>query len=240
MGQGFQTLPEYLAENKYVEPKDPTNAPLQKGHHTNLPAFIWVTTKPANMAHFNQWLAVQRTGMPIWLDVFLVAQRTANLRPGQPLFVDVGGGFGHQSVAFRERYPTLSGRVVVQEIPPTLAMASKQDKAERTEYDFWTPQTIKRMYCLSCFCRLVLLLFTENSPETRFYYFRNILHDYPDEGCEKILKNTMSAMSKDSAMLIDDMVIPDKDAHWHSTQLDIAMLTRWPRRNGLRRMAPII
>ena len=36
----------------------------------------------------------------------------------------------------------------------------------------------------------------------------------------------MSAMVDGySAILIDDMVLPDQGVHWHSTQLDMSMLT---------------
>ena len=54
---------------------------------------------------------------------------------------------------------------------------------------------------------------------------RNILHDYPDKQCVTILKNTMTAMKKDSKILIDDMVLPNSGVHWQSTQLDMAMMT---------------
>lgn len=56
------------------------------------------------------------------------------------------------------------------------------------------------------------------------YYLRNIIHDYPDEKAIVILKNLAAALAKDSAILIDDMVIPDVGAHWHATQLDIALM----------------
>lgn len=54
---------------------------------------------------------------------------------------------------------------------------------------------------------------------------RNILHDYPDEKCRIILGHLKDAMGPDSAILIDDMVIPETDAHWHATQIDMVMMT---------------
>jgi demethylsterigmatocystin 6-O-methyltransferase len=53
---------------------------------------------------------------------------------------------------------------------------------------------------------------------------RNILHDYPDDKCLAILKNLESAMSKDSVILIDDMVLPNSNVHWQATQLDLTMM----------------
>lgn len=53
---------------------------------------------------------------------------------------------------------------------------------------------------------------------------RNILHDYSDEKCRVILKNIMSAMGPDSVILIDEMVLPATDVHWHATQSDFVMM----------------
>ena len=35
----------------------------------------------------------------------------------------------------------------------------------------------------------------------------------------------MAAMTKDSVILIDDMVIPNTGAHWHAAQLDLTMMS---------------
>jgi demethylsterigmatocystin 6-O-methyltransferase len=58
----------------------------------------------------------------------------------------------------------------------------------------------------------------------KIYYLRNVIHDYPDEKAIVILKNLAAALAEDSVNLIDDMVIPDVGAHWHATQLDIALM----------------
>jgi demethylsterigmatocystin 6-O-methyltransferase len=53
---------------------------------------------------------------------------------------------------------------------------------------------------------------------------RQILHDYPDDKCIELLHLTMAAMDQDSVILIDEMVIPDAEAHWHTAQIDINMM----------------
>ena len=58
----------------------------------------------------------------------------------------------------------------------------------------------------------------------KFYYLRNILHDWPDDKCIAILKNLVPAMDKDSRILIDDMVLPDIGVHWQAAQLDLTMM----------------
>jgi demethylsterigmatocystin 6-O-methyltransferase len=62
-------------------------------------------------------------------------------------------------------------------------------------------------------------------PGAKIFYMRNIIHDYPDEQALLILKNIKIALGPDSVLLIDDMIIPDVNAHWHATQLDICMMT---------------
>ena len=49
------------------------------------------------------------------------------------------------------------------------------------------------------------------------YYLRNVMHDYPDYKCAIILRQIMDVMDKDSVILIDEMVLPNKGAHWHQT-----------------------
>lgn len=59
----------------------------------------------------------------------------------------------------------------------------------------------------------------------KFYYLRNILHDWPDDKCVVILKNLISALEPDSRILIDDMVLPNGKVHWQATQLDLTMMS---------------
>ena len=39
------------------------------------------------------------------------------------------------------------------------------------------------------------------------------------------MQNLKIAMSRDSAILIDEMVLPERGAPWRATQLDMSMLT---------------
>lgn len=55
---------------------------------------------------------------------------------------------------------------------------------------------------------------------------RNILHDYPDEKCRVILRNIMTAMGKDSRIIIDEIVLPDSNVSWQAAQVDLTMFCR--------------
>lgn len=54
---------------------------------------------------------------------------------------------------------------------------------------------------------------------------RAVLHDFPDHRCREILNNIIPAMGKDSVIIIDDMRLPDRNVHWHVTEIDLTMMT---------------
>ncbi|KAF2829156.1 S-adenosyl-L-methionine-dependent methyltransferase [Ophiobolus disseminans] len=61
----------------------------------------------------------------------------------------------------------------------------------------------------------------------KFYYLRAILHDYGDSICLDILKNVVAAMTSDSTILLDEIVVPNKDVSWYVTQTDLAMMVQF-------------
>ncbi|KAH8433916.1 uncharacterized protein LDX57_011552 [Aspergillus melleus] len=204
MGPSIQNLPSFLEETKYADPEDSANTALQKAFNTDQPAFFWLQTQPQKMAFFQEYLTTNRAGMPTFLDAYPVLDRATGLSPERALFVDIGGGFGQQAIAFREKYSHLEGRVIVQDLAPTLQHALQHPRVETMAQDFFQPQAVKG---------------------GKFYYLRNIFHDWPDDKVRTILKNTIDALASDSVILIDDMVLPDVGVHWQAAQLDILMMT---------------
>ena len=143
LGPAFQALPNFLKETKYADITESTNTPFQKAWKTDQPAFIWAQTQPEMFARFNQWMAAQRHGMPTWLDVYPVEEMVRKASPEEPLFVDVGGGIGHQCIALRERHPYLNGKVILQDMPQTLAHAIHHEKVETMTQDLFEPQAVQ-------------------------------------------------------------------------------------------------
>ncbi|RAK76755.1 S-adenosyl-L-methionine-dependent methyltransferase [Aspergillus fijiensis CBS 313.89] len=204
MNPAIQSLPIFLKETNYVDPKDSANTALQRAFNTTQPAFFWLQTQPEKMALFQEYLTTNCAGMPTFLDAYPVREHATALHPERVLFVDVGGGFRQQAIAFRNRYPDLAGRVVVQDLAPTLQHAIQHAGVETMEQDFFPPQGIKG---------------------AKFCYFRNIFHDWPDNKARTILQNTIEAMAEDSIILVDDMVLLNAGVHWQAAQLDILMMT---------------
>jgi hypothetical protein len=50
-----------------------------------------------------------------------------------------------------------------------------------------------------------------------------VLHDWPDEKCVAILENLKPAMNAQSRILVDEMILPEKDAPWRAAQQDFIM-----------------
>ena len=90
-------------------------------------------------------MGAQRVGMPTWLDVYPLKSETATWNPQKPVFVDVGGGFGHQCAGLLEQYTDLKGQVVLQDLPQTLAHAMPLPNVQVMEHDFFQPQPVKGM-----------------------------------------------------------------------------------------------
>lgn len=202
----FMAMPDFLKETGYKDIEDPTNCPFNKGHSSDKTAFDWYPQQTWLFPKFNHFMTVQRDGMPTWLDAFPYLQvATTNLGSNQPVFVDIGGGFGHQSAAFRDALPSVvTNRIVVQDQAVVVAQATPKHGVEHTVHNFWEEQPVRG---------------------ARIYYMRNIMHDWPDVKATVILRHIKDAMAPDSVLLIDDMVLPKTGAHWQATQLDMLMMT---------------
>lgn len=205
LNPAFMALPEYLKTHDYKNPTNPCDSPWQAGYNTTQHPFVWLQSHPRHFELFMMWLAQNREGLPLWLDVFPFEEEVGKDTTDETvLFVDIGSALGHQSIGLREKFPTLPGRLIIQDTAQVISAVKPSHGIEPMVYDFFTPQPIKG---------------------ARAYYMRNIIHDHNDERCQEILKNTMSAMTEDSVLLIDDMMLPEAGSPWRATQLDMTMLT---------------
>ncbi len=93
----------------------------------------------------------RNVGHADWTQFYSVRERIvqgAKTGASEVLFVDCGGGIGHQAVRFREQFPDAPGRVVVQDLRQGLP-AQAPDGVEVMEHDLFAEQPIKGGWCLS-------------------------------------------------------------------------------------------
>ena len=111
--------------------------------------FEWLAQRKLSQTRFNSYMASRRQGKPSWFDTFPVERlsRTAVARDDAVFLVDVGGNQGHDLVRFRKRFPSVPGRVVLQDLPKVVASAAvssvREDSVEIMGYSFFDPQPVK-------------------------------------------------------------------------------------------------
>jgi demethylsterigmatocystin 6-O-methyltransferase len=138
-------MPKFLAETKYQLPVDNAHTAYQMANNTDLPAFVHAmkTSSPEKLQRFGLWMQTNKASLPQWLDTIPFEKLCANDDPEKPIFVDVGGSIGHQSVAVKTKYPALPGRIIYQDLPPVIAHGLQVPGVESMVYDFFQEQPIK-------------------------------------------------------------------------------------------------
>ena len=198
-GPVYQAFPDTLKDNGYNDALKTTA--WNQGYDTPLDFLSYGKQHPRHLKWFQSLMSVPREGD--WLDVFSVNSLALLNHDDQAVFVDVGGGIGHQSARLRARFPELPGRIIVQDLPEVLQHAPRMQGIELMPHNFFETQPVKG---------------------AKAYYLRTVLHDWNDEKASQILRLMADAMDKDSVLLIDDMALPDTGAHWWSSALDLHLL----------------
>ncbi|KAK8087647.1 hypothetical protein PG997_002608 [Apiospora hydei] len=203
----YRALPAFLKRTGYKTPQDGIHTAFQDGWSTQLSSFQWFGENPKHLAYFNEYMASRRQPETSWLSVYPVAQEVKgwDAKDGkQALYVNVGGGIGHQCKQFREWYPNLPGRVILQDLPHSIEKSLSTPGVENMVHDFFQPQPIK---------------------DAKFYFLRGVLHDHPQCHARKILEETKAAMGPESVLLIDEMILPGHDVNTIAASIDMTMLT---------------
>ncbi|KAI1179302.1 S-adenosyl-L-methionine-dependent methyltransferase [Nemania sp. FL0916] len=200
----YQELPEFLKKTGYKNPTDPLHTVFQDAFKTDLHQFSWLGQHPENLAYFNDFMAFRRQPELTWLTVYPVQEQVRDWDPERPVYVNMGGGIGHQCAQFLAKYPDVSGRVILQDLPHSIAKALPTPRVENIAHDFFEPQPIKG---------------------AKFYYLRGVCHNHPPHRVKKILENLKQAMEPDSIILLDEWILPDTKANIDAVSMDLTMLT---------------
>jgi demethylsterigmatocystin 6-O-methyltransferase len=147
-------LPGFSKEHKYQDMTDSNDLPFHKAMKTELTPFEWMKQDGEQMKALGHIMVLDSADS--WVSSYPVEQAIGNFKPANDsaLLVDIGGGFGQHSVAFKSKFPDLTGRIIVQDVPSTLAHAPRVEGIEFQTHDFFTSQPI---------------------PNANFYYLRHIM-----------------------------------------------------------------
>jgi hypothetical protein len=122
----------------------------QSAFHTDKHPFAWLADNPWGLKLSIAHMSIQREYRPVFLDDLDFEKSFAqNSDSSTILFVDIGGSNGSQSLPLRQRYPSLPGRVFIQEQPEVLGKAKEalgsSASIEVEVYDIVTPQVVQGM-----------------------------------------------------------------------------------------------
>ena len=176
------------------------------GYNKDVNVFQYLFSHSKQLEDFNLFMTHQRLESRTFLDVYPLQEEMAAhpIPVSRALFVDIGGGVGHICRTLKERHPNIPGRIILQDLPPTIEQAPSSEGIEAMAHDYYTPQTIKH---------------------AKYYYFRNIMHNLTETNCLRLLEQTKEAMCEDSLILIDEIILPNTGAHWRAMQLDMFMMS---------------
>ncbi|KAH7384628.1 S-adenosyl-L-methionine-dependent methyltransferase [Pyrenochaeta sp. MPI-SDFR-AT-0127] len=200
----YQALPDYLRETGYRNPIDETKTAFQVAFDTPLNTYAWFATHPTHLAHFNAYMALRRKPDATWLSVYPVATEAAGWPAEKGLYVNIGGSIGHQCAQFKEKYPKLQGRVVLQDLPHSVAQALPTPGVENIAHDMFEPQPILG---------------------AKFYYLRAVLHNQSPHNVRRLLENIKAAMVPESILLVDELVLPEAGVNYIAASIDMTMLS---------------
>ncbi|RYP17961.1 hypothetical protein DL765_004180 [Monosporascus sp. GIB2] len=200
----YQNLPSFLANTNYQNPSDELATVFQSAFATSQHCFTWLGERPERLSLFNDYMALRRRPSLSWLSVYPVDIETAGLDdPGRAIYVNPGGGIGHQCREFRQRFPDLPGRVVLQDLPHTIEEALETHGVENMAHDFFDEQPVK---------------------DAKFYFFRGVCHNHPDHKVKRLLEQTRNAMRQDSILLLDEWVLPEAGVNSYAASMDLTMM----------------
>ena len=106
----------------------------------------FLATKPRFKKSFQAYMTGFNEGRSNWIDIFPVRENLGtDARDDQAaiMFVDIGGGLGHEAVALKKRFPDLPGHFVVQDLPQVVSGQTVDAEVEYMAHDFFTPQPLK-------------------------------------------------------------------------------------------------
>ena len=97
LGPTWLDFPAFLERTKYQTITDPQHCAFSDSHQGSS-FFEFMGKNPANARQFDLFMTSKRIGLPDWLDYFPLKEyiRSGDIACTRPLFVDIGGGKGHQ------------------------------------------------------------------------------------------------------------------------------------------------
>ncbi|CAN9329794.1 unnamed protein product [Alternaria alternata] len=203
-------LPDYFAANGYKHPVDARDSPFVNAYGCKGETYFDYMNKPENARMFDAFNETMTLRKPGEHDTFVAAypvkERLAISEPSRVLFVDIGGGVGHQVRKFSERAQEMQGVCVLLDLPSVIAQAKElPDGAVTVGQSFFDPMP-------------------QSLKGAKAFYLRMLLHDWPEMQAVTILKNIIDAMAQDSVVLIHEVILAETEFDHFDAKMDWQMM----------------
>ena len=174
-------MPTFLEQTKYRNPLGSPHGPFQFAFSTNSGIFEFLNERPERLSAFNTFLEGHRANRTPWFQYYPVSNFVDDDMQDENavLIVDVGGGRGHELLAFKKAFPDQRGRLIVQDLSQTIDDIDHLTRGvESMKYDFFTPQPIKGLITSTSFRDSFIVTDRCALPSgASAYYFRSVFHD---------------------------------------------------------------
>ncbi|KAF7857951.1 hypothetical protein EAF04_009308 [Stromatinia cepivora] len=108
--QVLAQLPEYFRKlGDYKNPIEVHDGPFQIAIKIEATYFDWIEGIPEQKEAFSRHMTITR-----------MEHGEISGNPDKPLLIDVSGGLGHDLKALKERYPSLPGQLIPQDLPAVI------------------------------------------------------------------------------------------------------------------------
>jgi demethylsterigmatocystin 6-O-methyltransferase len=138
----YAATPRFLAEKNYCNPTELLETPFNKAWNTKLPLWDWLSEHPEHRADFNRFMSAQRSSVSNCFSFLSLDKECQGWPEQQAVFVDVGGGTGQQCIELKKKFPTLPGKVILQDLPCVVLKVELPVDIQPMVYDFFTPQPV--------------------------------------------------------------------------------------------------
>lgn len=206
-------LPDFLKQTGFKNPTDIEHSAFQYSHGQDY--FDYIASNPDFKAYFHGSMALfnKYSALP-WSTIYPIDQLISEAKPDRPIFVDVGGGKGHDLKLFLSSHPAapagcaiLQDRAEVVKLVDDPVLLQEGGPVSLMTHDFFSRQPVTG---------------------ARAYFMHHILHDWPDDKAGKILSQMAAAMEKGySKLLIYDILLSDRNPSAAAVMADISMMRQF-------------
>ncbi|KAF2030729.1 S-adenosyl-L-methionine-dependent methyltransferase [Setomelanomma holmii] len=202
----ISAIPDYLAQTGYKNPTDAHDAPFNLAFNCKGSTYFDFVARSGNERlgdAFNKTMEMQKSKDEAELvRSYPAVDRLKQDDPERVLFVDVGGNVGHQVKNFGEKYSSLPGKLVLEDLPQVVDKAvDLPPSIAKIGHDFFTPQP-------------------EAVKGAKAFYLKMILHDWPEKQAKIILSHIVDVMADDSVVLVHEALLPETGVSHLDAKMD--------------------